>query len=500
MLIPSSIFLWHGVAVILEPVAAREWQASAKLAARHSIDINRPPPPVKAVPMERNFLAHPYLQALITQPATAKRDQLAVIHQIIKPHLPALPEAGDTGQGADLIGVMESLDSELPDLLEQAGASQSLGGNLLAVLDRTGIPWQELTEAAVRPCSQFPPMGSTPPADAFQHPANTISVAPKIGQFMKLAELRTYAALESRNHKVAAESLLLQMRVIDGYLDGGNLLYLIFGNAFTSSVLNQIREGLSKNLWHPADLDWFTGWFERSEIESQLKLVLEAELFFDQREMDYVEENPFAPDHQYAAIAGTEAARLLPGNTGAPFSQDWLLPLRGHSEWLYRCVPPAVFQVWKAHAVRTICKKQLQPLDKIGLLGLVVPDEPDEFGDSPLSMEKLALGFTRNKARIQLFLTSRALAQWHATSQDYPTDLQPNGLARNGLARFKNFTTDPFSSKLLKYKRLSPTTYRLYSLGADFVDQGGEPITDGEGDICWHRTENPKAAGAASGK
>lgn len=494
MLIPSCIFLWHGLAVILEPVAAKEWQASAKLVTRHHIDINRPPAPVKAVPAERNFLGHPYFQALITQPATAKPDQLTGIYQIVKPHLPALPEAGDTGQGADLIGVMESLDSELPGLLENAGASESLGANLLAVLDRIGIPWQELTEAAARPCSQLPPMGSTPPADEFYQPANTISIAPKIGQFMKLAELRTHAALQSENRKVAGESLLLQLRVIDGYLEGRNLLYFIFGNAFTSSVLNQIREGMAKNLWHPADLDWFTGWIERSEIEPQLKLVLESELFFGLREIDFVGENPSAPDHQYAAISGTAAAGLL-GKSGSPFSQDWLLPLRGGSELLYRSVPPAVFQLWKAHAVRTIYKKQLQPLDKIGLLGLVVPEEPDEFGDSPLSMKKLALGFARNKARIQLFLTSRALAQWHANYQEYPTDLE-----LNGLARFKNFTTDPFSSRLLKYERLSPTAYRLYSFGADFLDQGGEPITDGVGDICWHRMENPKAAEAASGK
>ena len=481
MLIPSCVFLWHGLAVVLEPFAAREWKAAATLAAEHGIDVTLPRAAVKAFPEMENFMAHPFFRPFLDAEKSNELDILKDFSKVIRPCLPRTAEAADSGQSADLFGALEALDSSIPGLLRKTAGKNSVGEKLLSAIDQSRIPWHDLATAARRPSSQLPPVGSTAPEDDYTAPENTLKTPHGIVEFLLIANLRTLAAIEAGKQETARESLLIQMRVADSFLTTPYLLHAALGNAFQGLILTQVRTGMALRFWQPANLDWIAGWLSRSDRNAGLKAAFESEMLFELSSISFTERNPGAADRQYAAMAEILGAENT-GNILAPFRQEWLCFLRGRTEPLYQLAPPAVFQWWCAYSVRTACKKQLRPLKENGLLGVAFPNEPEESVPDFFSQEKLALSFLENEARIRLFLTARVLHEWHAIHQNFPETL-----ASLPSFRIDAVQTDPFSAKPLIYHRLSSTAYRLYSVGGDLQDDGGSLIQeDGGGDICWH--------------
>ena len=481
MLISSCVFLWHGLAAFLEPVAAGEWKAAAALAAEHGINVTLPRATVKSVPEMENFMAHPFFRPFLDAEKSTELDGLRDFYEVIRPCLPRTAEAADSGHSADLFGALEALDSSLPGLMRKTAGKNSVGEKLLSAIDQTRIPWHDLATAAGRPSSQLPPVGSTAPEDDYTAPENTLKTPHGIVEFLLIANLRTLAAIEAGKPETARESLLIQMRIADSFRATPYLLHAILGNAFHGLILNQLRTGMAQRFWQPADLDWIAGWLSRFDGSAELKAAFESEINFELSSITFTERNPGAADRQYAAMAEILGAENT-GNILAPFSQKWLCFLRGRTEPLYRLAPPAVFQWWCACTVSTSCKKQLSPLKKNGLLGLAFPDEPDESVPDFFSQEKLTLSFLKNEARIRLFLTARVLHEWHAIHQNFPETL-----ASLHSFRIDAVQTDPFSTQPLIYHRLSSTACRLYSVGADLQDDGGSLMQDDEeGDICWH--------------
>jgi hypothetical protein len=480
MLIPSCILLWHGLAVVLEPVAAKEWKAAASIANRHGVDINHPPPQVKVVPDERNFLGHPYLKEIIYKTPRGADAELQALFKVINPLLPKIVVGEDRGESVDFLQVLETLDAEFPALLEKAPPAKTPAGKVLAFLEQTGIPWDSLSEAVSRPSAQFPPVGSTAPLDEFIAPRNAQIIPSHFVGFMRIAWLYTLAALESGQTDKARACLHIQMRIVDGFMEDGTQINMVLGNGFLTRIQGLFREGLVRKCWHPADLDWMTGWLCRLSPNEKLRASFKFEIWFGFNAIDFTVVSPTMWDQWFVACRNTLGTSAI-GTFGSPFGQDWLALFRGNSELFYRIAPPAAFKLWKTHEVRSIHKKYLDPLDKGGLLALAFPDKPDPTQGTLLQIEGVALNFLKNQARQNLFLTSCALAHWQARHMDLPEDL-----AALPPMQVEDYTRDPFSSTPLKYERHSPTSYRLYSVGADFVDDGGKPITDEGGDICWH--------------
>ena len=480
MLFPSCVLLWHGLAVVLEPIAAEQWRSATARAAEHGIDVNLPRPQVPLVPSTANFLAHPFFQLFFGE-GGGERDRITGLSEVIRPYLPRSSDAGDFGKVADLLGALEALGTGLPHLIPEKNGEASVGGQLPGALQQTGIPWHELSLAAGRPSSQLPPVGSSLPTDDYTAPENTLQLPHGIIDFVLITNLRTLAAIESSQLETARQSLLIQMRLADGFLAAPYLVNAIIGNSLRSWILDQIRAGIAHQLWEPADLDWIGGWLPRSDGINELETAFKSEIFFALSSIVFTEKHPGSADRLFATMSGT----LGSGNTGnmlAPFDQEWLCFLRGSAQPLYRIAPPAVFQLWRAQAVNTSCKFYLEPLKEIGLLGVAFPDEPNESLPESFRLDKISLNFLKNDAKVRMCLISVVLREWHAIHQNFPATLSslPS-------YRMESVGTDPFSSAPFIYQRLSSNSYRLYSVGADLVDDGGSLLNEqGKGDICWH--------------
>ena len=178
MFFPSCVLLWHGLAVVLEPIAAERWRSATARAAEHGIDVNLPRAQVPLVPSTANFLAHPFFQLFFGE-GGGERDRIMGLSEVIRPYLPRSSDAGDSGKVADLLGALEE----------------------------------------------------------------------------------------------ARQSLLIQVRLADGFLAAPYLVHAIIGNSLRSWILDQIRAGIAHQLWEPADLDWIGGWLRRSDGINELDSV-----------------------------------------------------------------------------------------------------------------------------------------------------------------------------------------------------------------------------------
>jgi hypothetical protein len=85
--------------------------------------------------------------------------------------------------------------------------------------------------------------------------------------------------------------------------------------------------------------------------------------------------------------------------------------------------------------------------------------------------------FYRNSVLCEATLAVLALQHWRLEKGEFPQNLQE--LLDAGY--LKELPMDPYSDKPLVYKRLD-NSFTLYSLGADFDDDGGTPSNWGEGD------------------
>jgi hypothetical protein len=101
----------------------------------------------------------------------------------------------------------------------------------------------------------------------------------------------------------------------------------------------------------------------------------------------------------------------------------------------------------------------------------------------------------RTEIATQALISTIAILRYKADNGQLPENLEQ--LVSTGY--LKNLPMDPYSDKPLVYRR-KKDNFTLYSLGADFDDDGGAPSKWGEGkkggdQVFWPHPANPKAKG-----
>jgi hypothetical protein len=485
MLIPSLILLAHGFAAGLGAYGQQQWAEAVASVLPYSINPDELPRPEPVAAEADNFMSQPFLKTLVFQKNSTEAANLESLTKEVNPFMALTSIDLTEGKVQDFTGALNALGKHRPGLLADIKQEDPAERQVLRITDKLGIPWPDLVDAAQRPQSQLPPTGSWPPDNGYTAPQNTLVFPSGIFRLANLASLRTHAALASGQPDVAMETIQIQSRLADAYMTGGTLVHAIVRQALVLRILHQAKAGCRSNAWRETDLDWLVDWAASMDDSAFLKAVWRNELYFGLHSINHLERNPWTWDLMYADFKeklGAAADEGTLGDACNPFGQQWLKMLRSHTGTLYRLAPAGAFQWWRASWVKDVVKEHLLPLRKGGLFYYAWPPVPRKPESSLLSAETIGINCLTNQSHCRLLAVSAALQSWHKTRGDYP-----DGLVAFSSRLAPETLLDPFSAKPLRYQRISATSYRLYSIGQDLVNDQGAPMKDGTGDLGWSR-------------
>lgn len=488
MTFPAFIFLWRGVAAGLGSYADWQWADTSALAASYGVDLSTAERRATSVAEGDNFMSQPCLKSLLQEEeGGGEAENIVRFKELISTELPTLTKDLDAGVPVDFETLAGIIDLEWPDLLTGAAADDPAASQVLRATGQCGIPWEELEKlAAACSASQLPPIGSLPLKDDFTAPGNTLRYPSGLVPFLQIARLRIHAALACREPGLAMGVLKIMRRLGDASAGRPSLIDTMTANHTTMQMLAGVKAGVHLKSWHPEHWLWLTGWAGTFDGVRLLAKAWESEIYFGIRAARHLSRFPDSEDimfNHFREVMGSDLLNDAWSETCLPFGEPSLRPFRGMSAMLYRSAPRGAFVLWQARAIRRICQDQLRPLAEEGLFSYAWPEPPRVAESKIVSENGIGVSLMKTASHLRLLMLSNALRLWHQQHGDFPEALDA---VHKGSA--PHASGDLFKAKPFGYRRVSSSAYQLYSVGPDLTDDGGAPMIDAKGDICWHLT------------
>jgi hypothetical protein len=326
---------------------------------------------------------------------------------------------------------------------------------------------KDISNASRRPHFRLSSTGDQP---NFDNPFQTLSVIKKIANFLNF---RSWHYLETNKPDQAAEDILLLLRMAKKIDDDPLLISHLVRIALTAIARNDIEDGFPKHQWTEDELIKLQNAFVQQDFLPSVLTTIKRErgvasLMFDQ----WIQGKGmwFGADG-FMPMNSRFASRVMPGwirQTQAAYLnilQNWLdvtapqlnAPNTLHGINLLNSINPEVL----------IRKHSFNP--HYNIANLVLP-----------SIHKIYAKTLRIQQIRDQTITACALERYYLQHKTYPPtlhDLVPEYIPQVPL--------DIMDRSELKYERSEDGTFRLWSVGLDGEDDGGD--TEKDRDWVWPR-------------
>lgn len=449
--------------------AAREWRRlKAGLEAKgESFDLQRLLPP--APPPQENFGAiEPLKDIVIADPSDEAKLLAAFPDTSLRldseDRIKLTLRSGlERGEAADLDALARRLreESRLPLPVDSGNAAR----DLLVAIDKACPLILELCQSVNRPNSQFTPPLATrewaKPLIAQRHPHFEVS-----NKAARLLKLRATAAARAGDGAAAADSLLIMMKLAEALAQEPGLLAHLIYLTIESEVHAALWEGLHRRVFSQNQLQRLQSALAKYDGQKTLLFALRTEVI---EEVD--------------ALYDLKSSRRNPGFRG----------LNGEPAFIIGCAPNGWFDQNAIDFVSVRWDYQIEPLKTSGLQAAVTKTAaltPMLCARDPARLGFLFSDFVLGSASPvidraafeqscnDLALTATALERFFLMHNGYPEtldELVPSILT--------TAPVDHLSNRPILYQLASNGRYKLWAVGFDGIDDGGNVMSDHFGEI-----------------
>jgi hypothetical protein len=368
----------------------------------------------------------------------------------------------------------------------QAEASAMPAQTILTALGKFDADVKVLRDAAAsRPYSRFPIQ--------YGHQPSWEILLPHLSHLKALTVLlnvRAVAELEASNAPAAFEDLKLGMRLSDSVKAEPLLIDHLVRMALVAINLQTVREGLARHAWSEAQLREIDGALGDIDLLAEYKLAMRGERALCVGGLEYLSRNgPRANPMYYlendagsAGIAGNFG--LMPSGF---FYQNMLTISRMHGEYTLKAVKEKEHRVYPE-----LADGYIRSVEKLGRGPYTI------FARMLLpAVEKAVSKSARHQFYTDAGRLSCAIERYRMANGALPGNL--NELAPKYI---NAIPTDVIDGEPLRHKLDSAGSYRLYSVGWNGTDEGGElawkegkknvDIDAAKGDWVWSMTQTVK--------
>lgn len=415
---------------------ALAWQSAKEQLLENGIAFDLTELAPEPVSAEDNFWETPLLRGVVLDREMERQDRLKAITLI--------PEGFEKknhfqGHGAIVMSRRRSDLSPWYEFVEGDGAEAILD----ALNSKFGAEFAELAKAAQRPhsCSPYPwelTKDVLAHANALLHHNDTII------RLTRTLNLRTRSAIEVRNGESALESIQIQIRLAEAVSyepsATGHLFFLLQQRAICTSVW----EGLASEVWNRQQLQRLISELERLDPLRSFAMVMECELVMQTQTMELMRDPNviMGMDSKTADLWTRLVFKLfLPGvvERNKVIGSVWMLE---------NLVIPAREGDWQTLSDAALPDEDVHWRTKIAFLTIA-------------SLERFPQRVAYEHILLQSALAACEIEIHRIDNGKYPDELPNPRLDLDG---------EP-----LRYQKTPDGRYQIYSIGWDFVDDGGVP-------------------------
>lgn len=338
--------------------------------------------------------------------------------------------------------------------------------DVLLALSLAGVELDALAaEAARRPLHRFP-------VQYLERPTWGI-LLPHLSQAKKLAsvlQLRAVARLMVGQSDGAFADTLLAMRIAEMLRDEPFLISHLVRAAAWSLALQPVWEGLNDHRWKEPQLAEFARRLRATDLLVDVPRLFQGHLVTEIAPASAKEREDLAEMFRSGFTSRPDAGEIPPHQIelGA-----WLIR-HGPAGWFYQNQVTAAetvqqelanFSAWNGNRGATnFAVKEPAPRYRVHPYRYIV----DQFGIQ-MPLRRGVATLLRGQAQLHLTLTACALERYRLANGGHPaalTELVPRFLDR--------VPSDPMTGEPLRYVRAADGGFKLYSVGGDGMDNGGE--------------------------
>jgi len=363
----------------------------------------------------------------------------------------------------------------------QAGASATPAETILVALGKFDPELKELREAAAsRPACRFPIHYEEEPPGGILLPHLA-----RIKGLTTLTHVRATAELEAGRSAEAFEDLKLGLRFSDSITNEPLLIDHLVRLASLAIDLQTLREGLVRHALTETQLAELESYLSTLSLLAEYQFAMRGERAFGTAGLDFVRRQGFRADpmdfigDENGASASTPPLNAMPGGW---YYQNMLTLSRLHQDFSLPAVDAQAHRVFPEVYENGRLAVGKTPNGPFNLLAKMI------FAAG----EKAVVKSARMQAYVDLACVACALERCRLANGKLPDAL--DALAPRFIATVPN---DIIDGKPLRYRTSPGGGYRLYSVGWNQTDDGGE--TGWSKKLSSGRDENEPAVDATKG-
>jgi hypothetical protein len=346
---------------------------------------------------------------------------------------------------------------------------QSPGADVLLALSKFDPALEELRDASSRPYSRFPVRYE----DGFNALLPHLAKMKGLTQFLAL---RAVAALEEGRTNEALEDVQLSLRLIDSIRTEPILISHLVRVAQMHITLQPIWEGLADRRWNEAQLAAIQHELEQFDFLADYQLAMRGERALSIGAVDYLRRTRDPGFLDYQASPDSAPKRML-FRLAVPrgwFDQNKVSMARLHLELLMpaldfdgRVVSPGAYQKMDREMEQRLTRRT-----------------PYNFFAAMLmpALGSVVTKLGRIQGALDLAIVACALERHYLAHGEYPRTLDQ--LTPQFIARLPH---DIVNGQPLVYQRTGDGRFKLYSVGWNQADDGGEIALTSSGNVDWDK-------------
>ncbi len=442
---------------------AREWKKTREMLVAEGIELDSEKLLPTMPPEDRNFARTPLIAAVTDFTTGSPNDRIYydnpdLAERFREIRLPDLGELKPTPSWET--GTPAKLDEVRKVIAGETGGD----GDILAWMEQFKAELAEIDAAALRPENQLP----VPIGDNFVDLVTiTLPYLQDLHHFQELQLVRICAALHAGDAEQARAALLASLQLQRACTSHSTLVGYLIGRAMLERVLSVVWEGLEADLWTEDDLRWIRDQLATVDTLSRLEESMVFEMVAFQ----------IAAASSLKSISVSDARQLVHsiGELGGPSSvpTSWGL--------LALIIPDGIWDYNLAYGARAMFEESILPVRERRLPD---PKRSRRTTESrnlhnffayltlPAYSRIIANSF-ETTVTVDLARIACAAELYRIEHGDYPPSA--DALVPDFLDKIPEDIFDP--GKPLKYKKgAQGDRYRIYSIGKNATDDGGEVV------------------------